>query len=463
MVYGRRRIGKSTLLQAWAERSGLPFTHWQADRDLPAIQRREFMRTFLQLSPTDLSPTPASWSELWLLVAKQIANQKHIIVIDELPYAADADNAFLSALQKAWDQHFSRANVILVVCGSHVRMMHGLLAEASELHGRFTSQIELTPLPYAKLRSFFPNWRAEERVAGYAVVGGVPEYYEWLEPKLSLQANIAQRIVSRYSLFLAEPSLILVDQMKQPTSHQSIIRAIGEGNHSFDDIRLNSEGVANKLSSYLGRLEDLRLIERRVSALSVEGKGDFTRDARYHLADPFLRFYYRFVWPNAKAGVGRYEPERVLRDVRDHLRAFVGQTMYEELCREWVWQAGIRGDLPFEPRIVGKHWRSSNKEHDGVEIDVIAIDRTTKHLLLGECKWTEDVIHLPVLRDLCERKTIAALEDLRRTLPNEADLSKWQVHHVLFGRAGFTLAVRAEMHRRGVIDVDLTRLDQDLH
>jgi len=456
LVYGRRRIGKSTLLEAWAQRSGLPFTHWQADRDLSARQRRDFMRTFLALGPDDDAPTPDSWAALWLLVARQIDDQKHIIIIDELPYAAAVDEAFLSALQKAWDQYFSRANVILVVCGSHVRMMHGLLAEASELHGRFTSRIELTPLPYAKLKAFFPKWSVEERVAGYAIVGGVPEYYEWLEPKLSLQENIAQRIISRYSMFLAEPSLILVDQMQQPTSHQSIIRAIGEGHHAFDEIRLDSEGAANKLSAYLGRLEDLRLIERRLSAFAAPGKGDFTRDARYHLCDPFLRFYYRFVWPHAKNSTGRYEPERVLRDVREHLRAFVGQTIFQELGREWVWQAGQRGELPFEPRAVGKHWSSR------VEIDVVAIDRPARQLLLGECKWTGDAIDMPILRDLLERKTAAALQDLARTFGPKDDITQWTIHHMLFSRAGFTPAVRAEMRRRGVIGVDLAQLDVGL-
>ena len=134
MLYGRRRVGKSTLLQHWAEQSGLPFTYWVAEKEPALLQRRRFFASLLGADPTSPStPTFDSWSALWQATAKMLEGKRHILVLDELPYAAESDPAMLSALQHAWDQHFEHSQVILVICGSQVRTMELLLGRQSQL------------------------------------------------------------------------------------------------------------------------------------------------------------------------------------------------------------------------------------------------------------------------------------------------------------------------------------------
>jgi AAA+ ATPase superfamily predicted ATPase len=180
LLYGRRRVGKSELLLHWAEQSGLKYAYWEAIKESATMQRTHLFARLLGLPPGS-APIFNSWVDLWESAAKMLGAERQIIILDELPYAADADPAFLSALQIAWDQVFQRSQAVIVLCGSHVRTMQILLSMQSPLFGRMTAQWHLQPLPFSALAEFFPKWTVDERVAGYAVAGGRPAYLNWLD------------------------------------------------------------------------------------------------------------------------------------------------------------------------------------------------------------------------------------------------------------------------------------------
>jgi AAA+ ATPase superfamily predicted ATPase len=455
MLYGKRRVGKSTLLKEWARSSGLSHTYWVADKDLAEVQRRRFFAGFLN-TPLDLSPRFDSWAGVFEQVARVIGDKRHILILDEVPYAAASDRNFYAALQHAWDQHFLNSHVILVICGSHVRAMDELFEESSPLYGRFTLPIYLEPMSFAQMRKFFPKWSAEERVAAYAMVGGTPEYYEWLEPEMSLLENLRTRVIQKPSPFLVEDRFLLYDQLEQPAAHLSVIRAIGEGKHSFDEIRLYSEGTPTKLSSYLDRLRKLRLIERSVSALVRPNKRKDTKDSRWVLTDPFLRFYYRFIAPVLNADT--YDPAELTSLIWPQMRGFVGKTAFEEICREWVRQASLKpGRLPFQPTTIGSHWSRD------VEADVIAINWETKHILIGECKWDEDPVSREQVRKLIEHTMPKTMANLARQLANPlVEINEWQSHLATFARRGFTPEARKLMKEQNVMGVDLKQIDTEI-
>jgi uncharacterized protein len=114
LLYGRRRIGKTSLLLHWSQQSGLPTTYWTAEKEPAPLQRRKL---FAALSAMPLQHTPifGSWSELWDAAARTIGDQRRVLVLDELPYAIESDPAMLSALQHAWDRAFQHSHAILPV------------------------------------------------------------------------------------------------------------------------------------------------------------------------------------------------------------------------------------------------------------------------------------------------------------------------------------------------------------
>lgn len=445
LLYGRRRVGKSELLLQWAAQCGVPYTYWVAEKMSAAMQRQHFFSRLIS-APFDAAPVYRSWPAVWEATAQLLGNQQRILIIDELPYVAEADSSTLSALQNAWDQYFQHSKITIILCGSHVRVMENLRSGQSPLFGRMTAQWHLMPLPFSALAEFYPNWTAEERVALYAMVGGVPAYLRWLDPTLHLEANIRQIMLYPGNMFLAEPSFLLNDEVREPGNYRSIIQAMGEGNHTITDISNRTLIPRTSLTVYLQTLQDLYLVERRLPTTLQELERDRSRRGRYYLTDPYFRFYFQFFAPFIENPP--VDSDQVMVEIRANLRGFVGSTAFEELARQWVAIQGKAGKLPFSPERIGSHWDSK------VQVDVVAINFKTHHILLGECKWGAERINRQVIREMIDRKTPLTLA----SLPEGG--KGWQISHAFFARSGFTDAARREAG--GAFLVDLIELDRTL-
>ncbi|MFN8496201.1 MAG: ATP-binding protein [Caldilineaceae bacterium] len=448
LLYGRRRVGKTVLLKHWiAQNPQTTATYWVAEKETAPLQRRKFYARLFNI-PFPRAPIFESWAEVWTAVAELLQGRRHIVILDELPYAAEADPAMLSALQHAWDQHFKDSEVVLVLCGSQVRIMETLLTRQSPLFGRMTGQWCLEPLEFGALRAFFPNWSAEERVAAYAIAGGIPAYLEWLNPARTLVENIRDVILSPGSMFIAEPQFLLYDEVREPQTYLAVLKTIGAGYRTLSEISNASLITKTHLSSYLTTLQELRLVERRIPVTVAPAMRRKSRQGRYHLSDPYFRFYFRFLDPYQD--VLTLEPERVLDAIRQNLRAFVGQTAFEELAQTWLRQKDRAGQLTWTPEAIGSHWSRQ------VQVDVVAVHWQTRHLLLGECKWTGAPVDEAIVHELIRDKTPKVLRDL------EIAEAGWQIDYAFFSRNGFTDQAQTAAKQVNSLLVDLPTLDQDL-
>jgi AAA+ ATPase superfamily predicted ATPase len=326
--------------------------------------------------------------------------------------------------------------------------MENLRSGQSPLFGRMTAQWHLLPLPFSALAEFFPSWTVEERVALYAIVGGVPAYLRWLDPNIHLEDNIRQIILDPGNMFLSEPVFLLTDEVREPGNYRSILQAIGEGNHSLLDISNRTMIPRTSLIVYLQTLQEIYPVERRLPATIPEGERDHSRRGRYHLTDPYFRFYYQFLAPFTQNPP--VDPGQVMIAIRANLRGFVGATVFEELARQYVAHQGKIGRLAFTPERIGSHW-------DGkVQVDVVATNFKTHHILLGECKWGADRVDRQVIREMLDQKTALTLA----SLPEHG--KGWQVSYIFFARSGFTDAAQRAAQDASAILVDLNDLDQIL-
>ena len=454
LMYGRRRVGKTVLLNHWAGQSGVPYTYWVADKESPAAQRRGLFAKIMGM-PEEQAASFDSWRAFWGWFVSHISNieERQILILDEFQYASQADEAMLSALQHTWDQTLKDSNLVVVLCGSQVKTMETIMHHQSPLFGRFTGQWLLQPLPFSALKEFFPSWSPAERVALYAIVGGIPAYLEWLDPERGLSDNIRDIILSPGSMFMAEPTLLLYDELRELGSYLAVLRAISNGHHTLSAISNAALISRTNLTFFLSRLQELRFVERRLPVTLTTAQQRKSKQGRYHLSDPYFRFYFRFLVPHQKSLLGS---QQTLHHIENELRAFVGLA-FEQLAQQWLVrraqqaelsrQASL-GHLPFIPEAVGAHWSRQ------VQVDVVAINWTSRDILLGECKWGAEKVSRQVVRDLIERKG----PRVRADLPGEG----WTLHYALFSRAGCTEAARAEMEARDGLVVDLPELDQGL-
>jgi hypothetical protein len=186
------------------------------------------------------------------------------------------------------------------------------------------------------------------------------------------------------------------------------------------------------------------MVERRLPATIPQAEQRSSRKGRYHLRDA----YFRFLAPHHDRLA--IAPQEALQLIQANLRSFVGQTGFEELCRQWVAERAQAGALPLTPTAVGSHWSRS------VQVDIVAINWQSHAILLGECKWGADEVDRQVVRELIEQKAPKLLEDL----PGKGE--GWAVHYAFFARRGFTAEARAEAGRRGALLVDAEQLDAEL-
>jgi hypothetical protein len=194
-------------------------------------------------------------------------------------------------------------------------------------------------------------------------------------------------------------------------------------------------------------LIDLRLIEKRIRASMPINQHDKARYARYFLADPFLRFYYRMVEPN-RSFVAQQIYEPILRNLTEQLRSFVAVT-FEELCRTWTLHMGRAGQLPFIPEYVGSDWRGSE-----VQIDVMAVNWREEQVFIGEAKWGDSKVDHSIYKSLGERAPLAVVH-----MPSE---KPWTVHLALFARKGYTPAVIQAAQADGVKLLTFEQIVSDL-
>jgi hypothetical protein len=452
LVYGRRRVGKTTLILHWAQQTGRPVIYWVATRDTPAQVRLGFTQALWAWAYPGSQAVPRfdTWSEVFETAAQLIGDQPVILIMDEFSYATESDPALPSNLQAAWDHLFKDRNATIVLAGSHIGMMVELMGYHAPLYGRFTAQLPVDPLPFPALRDFLPRYPAVERVAVYAVTGGIPAYLERFDSTESIGSNIQRLFMRRTGMFRSEPFLLVGDVIRRETqTYEAVLKAVASGRSTPQEIGSMLGVTSSYLSPYLKQLETLRLIDRRLPATVPPDRRGTSRSSRYHLADPYLRFYFRFIAPNL--GLVEQELTRLLWErMSEQFRAFVGETAFEELCRSWTLAQARAGRLPFVPDIVGSHWAQD------VQVDVVALNWREQAILLGECKWGVDAVGRSVVRELVEEKTPKVLQ----ALPDGGE--GWTIHHALFARAGFTDAAQAEAQTHKATLVELAALDRDL-
>ncbi|MEJ2710588.1 MAG: ATP-binding protein [Anaerolineales bacterium] len=446
IVYGRRRVGKTTLLLRWAEASGRPYIYWVATRDTPAQVRMGFTRAVWRWAHPETQAVPRfdTWEDIFETTAQFIGNQPVILILDEFSYAAESDSSLASHLQAAWDHLFKDSNVTIVLSGSHIGMMVDLMAYQAPLYGRFTAQLPVDPLPFSALSDFLPRYTAAERVAVYAVTGGVPAYLERFDDSRSFSENIRNLFMQRTSLFRTEPFFLIGDVIRRETqTYEAVLKSIAAGDRTPQDIGRTLGISSSYLSPYLKQLEALHLVKRSIPATIPPKRRERTKTSQYQVTDPYLRFYFRFIAPNAE--LIEQELTKVLWErISDQFRAFVGLTAFEDLCREWVLMKARVGKLPLVPEVVGSHWSTD------AQVDVVAINWHDRAILLGECKWGVRAVERAVIRALIEKTP--------KVIPGE----DWQVYYAYFARAGFTDAAREVAQRENGLLVDLETLDKDL-
>ena len=377
VVYGRRRLGKSTLIKRGLSDSDVYFL---SDRSEGQHQRILLAKVVAQVFPDFDKLVYPDWESLFRAVNYR-TDKRFTLCLDEFPYLVEQSPELPSVLQKLVDEKQLKYN--LVLCGSSQNMMYGLFLDSTApLYGRADEIMRLTPIRLPYIQEAL-NLDAVSAVEEYAVWGGVPRHWELRETRNSLSDALWHNILSINGTFYEEPIKLFQDDVKDIVKTSTIMSYIGSGANRLSEIAARCNEPATNLSRPLKKLIDLGFLEKDVP-FGIDEKN--AKKSLYKIADPFMAFYYQFVVPNRSfIELGRRLP--IEQALAAHFPEYVSMH-WEKLCRDAVTGNMVNGIVYGK---VKRWWGpvlNEKKEPEQIEIDVMAESLDKKYLLVGECKWT---------------------------------------------------------------------------
>lgn len=400
LLYGRRRLGKTFLLQRYftAGTSGSdaakPHCYYLAAQSTSATQRLTLARQLIAALPTDgvaAEEISVSWNALLRYASQQAQNRKKgsgrfALILDEFPYLVAQTPELPSVLQAWWDREGIHTPLFVVLCGSQLSAMAALGAENAPLFGRFNAGIfHLSPLQYEDVASFYANskhYGVVEKLLMYGVFGGTPRYHALVDPSRPPAEEIVTLLMEPRAILENEVRFLLgSEQIRDPAPYNAILAAIASGETKFNRIQQLIGVERGALSKSLRTLLDLGWIRRE---FPFEERSE--RRALYRVADPFLTFWYRFVAPLASE-LQFSDPSAVYASrVAPHLADYMGWAVFEEICGQWI-QRHAKERLGLTVRQMARYWSRDGR----TEIDLMA-ELNDGTFLFGECKWRADRI-----------------------------------------------------------------------
>ena len=392
VMYGRRRVGKTTILQEFAEHSNSIFFPAREKND--ALNLEDFSKVVQYHFDHNFIASFSSWEDAFNYISSKV-EQRTTIIIDEFPYIIEENSSIKSILQHVIDLSWKNKNIFLILCGSSVSIIENdVMGRKSPLHDRQTSSLEIKPFDYLESSAFFKNYTNEEKLLTYGILGGIPRYLEAVDSNISIKKNIETKIIRNGAYLHEEPDNLLKAELREINVYSSILSAIANGRNKIIDIANFIHEDRTKVAKYLITLQTLRLIEKRVPC----GESETSKKSIYVIKDNFFKFWFRYEFTNNSyyAMLGAKEASK---EIMDDISNLMGDA-FEDICKEYIIRLAKQRKLPFIPYHLGKWWGTNPVIKAQDDVDLLAIDKTGKKAIFIECKFTSQPMPYDEYEDL---------------------------------------------------------------
>lgn len=414
VLYGRRRVGKSSLIYEWSKDK--PALYFFAARLPDPVLLGEFSQQLTQALGAP-ERTFSDWSSAFAALGELAHDQRFIVVIDEYPYLADSVVGLSTLLQRAWDTVLQQSKIFLCLTGSaHSVMRREILDGQAPLYRRHTWTYELLPMQPSDLQHFFPTYTAEQLIESYAVLGGMPRNVTTVNATAPLLRNVANEILDPAGSLFNEVPLLLHEELKgEVDMYSRVLAAIAGGAHTRQEVAAVLQVTLAAAQHYLDELQTIDVIEHRLPLTRVQSE---KRQGTYHILDPFLRFWHRWVAPSHRLLEINQRKQETLQEIRLNL-AYIVAPVWEAIARHHLLVASGQDQIPFAVQEIGSWWTR------GAQIDVVGVNRQTKQVLFGEVRWQATNITTKDL-EILVGKGMKWLQ---------GDTSHWDVHYAFFAKS----------------------------
>lgn len=400
VFYGRRRVGKTTLMNEFLKDK--KSAYYMAVEGTKAENLAGLSKSLLSIKGEGGALSSFPDFETMLEYIDQLARsgERLVLAIDEFPYLAASYPAISSILQSHIDHCWKDSRLFLILCGSSMSFMEEqVLGYKSPLYGRRTAQFKLHPFTFFEAKEMLPSYTNEEQAVLYGATGGIPEYLSRIRQEKTVDENIIDLFFDESGRLFDEPSNLLKQELREPATYHSIISAIAGGASRLNEIATKTGLETSGCSSQLSSLIKLEIVEKEVPVTETSGG----RKTLYKLNDSMFLFWYRFVRPNLSSimrGTGEMVYEKM---VKPQISDFMGH-IFEEICQQYLFLPQVYTVLPFPIGNLGRWWGNNPRKKCQEEIDLMSV--CENQVFLGECKWKNSLVGMDVLRTLQERGSL---------------------------------------------------------
>lgn len=417
IIYGRRRIGKTALINEFCKDK--PSIFFSALNTTANENLEVLSKAIMNYERPDSETLPifkdynAAFDELTALTKER----RIVVVFDEYPYLAKAMPAVSAMLQHLIDHKWNNSKMYLVLCGSSMSFMeHQVLGQESPLYGRRTGQFKIEPLTYKETAVFNPNLSNTDNALIYGITGGIPHYINKLDVYGNVDEALLDNFFDRSSYLYEEPSNLLKQELREPATYNAIIKAIAEGASRANEIVGKIGEESSVVAKYLKTLIELGIVIKETPITEKTGKKTV-----YLLADNFFRFWYRFVPANINAIDSGRIAIIYANSIKQYFSDYMG-LIFEKMCQEYLLY--YADSLPIELVEIGQWWGTDIRLKKQVQIDIVGTSANSKEFIIGSCKYRNEKVGTDELELLMEY--------------SRAFGKGVKYHYYIFSKSGFT-------------------------
>ncbi len=383
IIYGRRRVGKTTLINEFCKDKKtilFPAIESNADQNLEILSGAI---SYVQEGISNAVMKYRSFADAFTRIAELAKTERMVFVIDEYPYLAKAEKSISSLLQSYIDHGFKDTKLFIILCGSSMSFMEKqVLGYQSPLYGRRTAQFKIEPFDYYDTGKWFPNYTAEEKAIMYGITGGIPLYLEEFSPNLSIKENLLSNMLDKNALLYEEPSNFLKQELREPATYNAIISAVADGKTKLSEIT-STVGIETGLcTKYITNLIALGILKKEIPVTEPKSKRPI-----YQLEDNFFRFWFTFVAKNTAAIVSGRIEKSYDTVIGQRLSDYMG-SIFEKMCRDYILY--YAEGLPFDLSNIGQWWGGNPKTKKPAQIDVVVTSVDGSKVIIGSCKFRNE-------------------------------------------------------------------------